>query len=327
MEPETITTEMNVANIGVFWNMDDNPIPDGLDPTTVKEYIKGAFEDMGYLGRLIKVRGYCEDRSELVSYCDAAGIFLQNRVSKVGYTEVDHMLVDILTWGLYNQAPSNLMIITKNVSEETELFGVLEDLKLLNYNILVSSLGEVATADLVCLSTHLFGGGKPVDQSISSHGVSNKLAHVANTGVFWNLDDCEIPDDIDIYQNVKSALANQGCHGQMSIWAYCEEDKEPLPGITLVSAGEFPLARSFGIKKEAIDYICLLFHLCMYMCPLYVVLGDETARFKKMLRDILFWALQNPVPCPITTVPSLMVISNMSRNIKFAYVLQLFASR
>lgn len=59
--------------------MDDNPIPDGLDPTTVKEYIKGAFEDMGYLGRLIKVRGYCEDRSELVSYCDAAGIFLQNR--------------------------------------------------------------------------------------------------------------------------------------------------------------------------------------------------------------------------------------------------------
>ena len=68
-----------MANIGVFWNMDDNPIPDGLDPTTVKEYIKGAFEDMGYLGRLIKVRGYCEDRSELVSYCDAAGIFLQNR--------------------------------------------------------------------------------------------------------------------------------------------------------------------------------------------------------------------------------------------------------
>ena len=150
---------------------------------------------------------------------------------------------------------------------------------------------------------------------------------MANTGVFWNLDDCEIPDDIDIYQNVKSALANQGCHGQVTIWAYCEEDKEPVPGITLVSAGEFPLARSFGIKKEAIDYICLLFHLCMYMCPLYVVSGDETARFKKMLRDILFWALQNPVPCPITTVPSLMVISNMSRNIKFAYVLQLLASR
>ena len=62
-----------------------------------------------------------------------------------------------------------------------------------------------------------------------------------NTGVFWNLDDCETPDDTDIYQNVKSALANQGCHGQVSIWAYCEEDKEPIPGITLVSAGEFPL--------------------------------------------------------------------------------------
>ncbi|KAH0928471.1 hypothetical protein HID58_014198 [Brassica napus] len=281
----------NMANIGVFWNMDDSPIPDGLDPTSVKEFIEGAFESMGYLGRLIKVRAYCEDRSKLISYCDAAGILLQNRVSKVGYAEVDYMLVDILTWGQYNEAPSNLMVISKNISEGTELFGVLEDLKLLNYNILVSSLGKDATVDLVCLSTYLFGGGKPVDQSISSHGVSKKLANVAKTGVFWNLDDCEIPDDIDIYQKVKSALANQGCHGQMSIWAYCEEDKEPLPGITLVSV------------------------------------GDETARFKKMLRDILFWALQNPVPYPRTTVPSLMVISNISRNIEFAHVLQRLSSR
>ncbi|RID65154.1 hypothetical protein BRARA_D00371, partial [Brassica rapa] len=271
--------------------MDDSPIPDGLDPTSVKEFIEGAFESMGYLGRLIKVRAYCEDRSKLISYCDAAGILLQNRVSKVGYAEVDYMLVDILTWGQYNEAPSNLMVISKNISEGTELFGVLEDLKLLNYNILVSSLGKDATVDLVCLSTYLFGGGKPVDQSISSHGVSKKLANVAKTGVFWNLDDCEIPDDIDIYQKVKSALANQGCHGQMSIWAYCEEDKEPLPGITLVSV------------------------------------GDETARFKKMLRDILFWALQNPVPYPRTTVPSLMVISNISRNIEFAHVLQRLSSR
>ncbi|KAG2287659.1 hypothetical protein Bca52824_047263 [Brassica carinata] len=265
--------------------MDDSPIPDGLDPTSVLEFIKGAFENMGYLGRLIKIRAYCEDRSKLISYCDAAGILSQNRVSKVGYAEVDHMLVDILTWGLYNRAPSNLMVISEKISEGTELFGVLEDLKLLNYNTLVSSLGEDAPADLVCLSTRLFGGGKPVvHQSISSHGV------------FWNLDDCETPDDTDIYQNVKSALANQGCHGQVSIWAYCEEDKEPIPGITLVSAGEFPL-------------------------------GDETARFKKMLRDILFWALQNPVHHRRTTVPSLTVISNISRNIEFAHVLQLLASR
>ncbi|KAL0725563.1 hypothetical protein Bca4012_040162 [Brassica carinata] len=271
--------------------MDDSPIPDGLDPTSVLEFIKLAFENFGYLGSLIKVRAYGKDRSELVSYCRAAGIFLQNRVSKVGYAEVDNMLVDILTWGLYNPAPSNLMVISKNITEETELVGVLGDLKLLNYNILVASVGEDASGDLVCLSARLFGGGKPVDQSISSHGVSNKLAHVANTGVFWNLDDCEIPDHIDIYQNVKSALANQGCHGQVSIWAYCEEDKEPLPGITFVST------------------------------------GDAAARFKKMLRDILFWALQNPVHRPRTTVPSLMVISNISRNIEVASVLQLLVSR
>ncbi|KAJ4904736.1 putative endonuclease or glycosyl hydrolase [Raphanus sativus] len=278
------------ANIGVFWNLDDSPIPDGLDPTTLLEYIKSALENIGYLGRLIQFRAYSKDRSELDSFCEAAGIHLRDRVSKVGYAEVDHMLVDLHTWGLYNPAPSNLMVISKNISEGAELFGVLEDLKSLNYNILVSSIGD-APEDMVCLSTHPFGGGKPVDQSISLHGVSNKLAHVANTGVFWNLDDCEIPDDVDIYQNVKSALANQGCHGQMSMWAYCEEAKEPIPGITLVSP------------------------------------GDETARFKKMLRDILVWTLQNPIQRPRTTVPSLMVISKISRNIEFARVLNMLSAR
>ena len=59
--------------------MDDSPIPDGLDPTSVLEFIKGAFENLGYICRLIKIRVYCEDRSKLISYCDAAGIFSQNR--------------------------------------------------------------------------------------------------------------------------------------------------------------------------------------------------------------------------------------------------------
>lgn len=68
-----------VANIGVFWNMDESPIPEGLDPTVVKEFLKSALEYLGYRGSLIKVWAYCEDSSKLVSYCDAAGVSLQNR--------------------------------------------------------------------------------------------------------------------------------------------------------------------------------------------------------------------------------------------------------
>lgn len=67
------------ANIGVFWNLDDSPIPDGLDPTTLLEYIKSALENIGYLGRLIQFRAYSKDRSELDSFCEAAGIHLRDR--------------------------------------------------------------------------------------------------------------------------------------------------------------------------------------------------------------------------------------------------------
>ncbi|KAL0867083.1 hypothetical protein Bca101_046201 [Brassica carinata] len=214
----------NMANIGVFWNMDDSPIPDGLDPTSVLEFIKLAFENFGYL-------------------------------------------------------------------EETELVGVLGDLKLLNYNILVASVGEDASGDLVCLSARLFGGGKPVDQSISSHGVSNKLAHVANTGVFWNLDDCKILMVLIISIRMSNQLLQIKVVMVKCQYGLTVRRTRSPPGITFVST------------------------------------GDAAARFKKMLRDILFWALQNPVHRPRTTVPSLMVISNISRNIEVASVLQLLVSR
>lgn len=46
-----------------------------------------------------------------------------------------------------------------------------------------------------------------------------------------------------------------------------------------------------------------------------------------MLRDILVWTLQNPIQRPRTTVPSLMVISKISRNIEFARVLNMLSAR
>lgn len=93
-----------------------------------------------------------------------------------------------------------------------------------------------------------------------------------------------------IYHNIKSALAKQGHHGQVSVWAYCDDDDLLLlPNITMVPT------------------------------------GNPTARFKQMLKDILLWALLNPAHYP-RTVPCLMVISDVSGNIQFARVLQTLVS-
>ncbi|EOA25118.1 hypothetical protein CARUB_v10018426mg, partial [Capsella rubella] len=45
----------------------------------------------------------------------------------------------------------------------------------------------------------------------------------AETGVFWDLDDCPIPNDLSlasIYDNIKLALKNRDYTGRVSIVAY-----------------------------------------------------------------------------------------------------------
>ncbi|KAH0884794.1 LOW QUALITY PROTEIN: hypothetical protein HID58_060890 [Brassica napus] len=112
------------------------------------------------------------------------------------------MLVDILTCGLYYPAPSNLMIVSKNIVDGTELFELKSD----NFNILVSRL------DGLCFSISML----VIDQSAIVPNRRMKLAHTVNTDVFWNKEDCRIPEGLDphnIYQNIKSALAKPGCRG------------------------------------------------------------------------------------------------------------------
>ncbi|WZZ52320.1 hypothetical protein YC2023_052427 [Brassica napus] len=55
-----------------------------------------------------------------------------------------------------------------------------------------------------------------IDQSAIVPNRRMKLAHTVNTDVFWNKEDCRIPEGLDphnIYQNIKSALAKPGCRG------------------------------------------------------------------------------------------------------------------
>ncbi|KAG7561059.1 hypothetical protein ISN45_Aa05g025160 [Arabidopsis thaliana x Arabidopsis arenosa] len=52
---------------------------------------------------------------------------------------------------------------------------------------------------------------------------SNSKFSEAETGVFWDLDECPIPDDLSpasIYDNIKLALKNMGYTGRVSIFAY-----------------------------------------------------------------------------------------------------------
>ncbi|CAH8384540.1 unnamed protein product [Eruca vesicaria subsp. sativa] len=289
-----MTKGRNMTKTWVCWNIVDYPIPEGLNPTAVFKNTKSALENQGYYGDLF-FTVYCDDKNwhELYPHYSRDEVGLQ--IVRDSLAVVDNMLVDILLWGVENPIPSNFVLITNNVSKETELFGVLEDLKSENYNILVAQFEEDASSGFVRIFTSVFDGGNPSDQKENSQGVTNKdFNREAKIGVFWNMEDCPIPKSLDpdkIYQNVKPALANQGCHGEVPIWAYCEKiNNLSLADVTLVPV------------------------------------GDKSARFKKMLKDILFWARQNRGSYP-SIIPDLMVISNITGNTVFVRVLNSLNSK
>lgn len=94
--------------------------------------------------------------------------------------KLDSMIVDILLWALDNPAPSNLMVISETISQETELSSLLQHLESKGYNILVAHAEEAASPVLppACLEWRLdslFSGGNPMNRTNYSRDVLNMI--------------------------------------------------------------------------------------------------------------------------------------------------------
>ncbi|KAK6915722.1 NYN domain, MARF1-type [Dillenia turbinata] len=95
----------------------------------------------------------------------------------------------------------------------------------------------------------------------------------AKTSVWWDIENCQVPKGCDphaIAQNIAFALVNMNYSGQVSISAYGDTTKIPNPIQKALS--------STGISLN------------------HVPQGCKDASDKKILVDMLFWALDNPAP-------------------------------
>ncbi|VVB05820.1 unnamed protein product [Arabis nemorensis] len=400
-----MTTESSIAKTGIFWNIEDCPIPEGLNPRNILENIKSSLTNEGYVHGEVSVRAYCEKKNwsfDDLSLADItfehahAGNHLkrfrkiledilfftvQNRVrypqtihkivliSKIPqddeiatilqvlvtagyivllavpdaleyvssvwlwpsltvkvnpihqsgssllegvaskgkkihaniddfifcyshygmtlqkkdyYMEVDKMLVDIVLWALDNPAPSNLLVISKDISEETK--SLLQALESKDYNILFAQLEEAPSAVLRCterpkcllkVPKSLFGGGNPIDQRGSAQGVPN---HGKLTGIFWNIEDCPIPEGYNprnILENIKSSLAEEGYHGEVSVWAYC---------------GQTSIFRELWSDYNHANII------------LRTSVGEGIVEVNHMIVDILSFGMRNPAPSNVLVI-------------------------
>ncbi|VVB04952.1 unnamed protein product [Arabis nemorensis] len=130
------------------------------------------------------------------------------------------MLVDIVLYALDNPAPSNLLVISKDISEETALFTLLQALDSKGYNILVAQTEEVASAVLHCTES-------------SNRHLKRLFGHIGSTPNKGKKPKHHV---VLIPICFRSNLASHGYDGEVSIRAYCEENMSL--DITLIRTGD-----------------------------------------------------------------------------------------
>ncbi|XP_019089589.1 PREDICTED: uncharacterized protein LOC104731328 [Camelina sativa] len=113
------------ANTYIFWNVDDYPIPNGLDTLSMKEIMEAQLEVMDFCGP-VSIQAYASKNTfsddELLRKFSEAGIktsILREGGSK--YSGIYSMLIDMYLCALRNPPPSNLFVLSKNMDDSSVL--------------------------------------------------------------------------------------------------------------------------------------------------------------------------------------------------------------
>ncbi|KAG8099264.1 hypothetical protein GUJ93_ZPchr0013g36923 [Zizania palustris] len=115
----------------------------------------------------------------------------------------------------------------------------------------------------------------------------------AKTSVWWDIENCHVPRDCDphlIAQNMSSALAAAGYTGSVYIYAYGDTNSIAKPVIHALS--------STGVSLN------------------HVPSGIKDASDKKILVDMLFWAIDNPPPANYLLISGDRDFSNALHKLK-----------
>ncbi|KAG7561555.1 NYN domain limkain-b1-type [Arabidopsis thaliana x Arabidopsis arenosa] len=163
------------AKTQIFWDIEDFPIPDGLDPKSVCQKIKQGLDFRGD----VSISAYYEDKTvpeEVLDKYRDARITLHPYGGKS--TRLDNMILDILLWSMDNPSdyyhPLNLVVISRNISKETLLNNVLQSCTWTEYNVVVVLPDNFASQGMPPLPgvnsswlwKSLLDGGEPIDQSL-----------------------------------------------------------------------------------------------------------------------------------------------------------------
>ncbi|XP_010427429.1 PREDICTED: uncharacterized protein LOC104712270 [Camelina sativa] len=162
----SLASKFAEAEIGVFWDLDDCPIPSDQTPASIYANIKLALKNIGYNGR-ITMYAYSLGEQKNEDF-ESINIKLIERDSSRSKMKV--MFKDVYMWGiLHRDEPTNLMVIS-DISEQVNIVEALEHLSQKENNILLASpqnlSEEVIPGSSVWLWALLSTGGSPINNQL-----------------------------------------------------------------------------------------------------------------------------------------------------------------
>ncbi|CAA7019395.1 unnamed protein product [Microthlaspi erraticum] len=247
----------------VFWDVEECPVADDTRLSVVYDNIISALENMGYHGR-VSVTVYCPG-DKLKHFAP----FTTHVIGDQG-SRADVIFRDVLDLASRRSEASNVMIISRGISEDSVYAKGLHLLRSLNYKVLLASpqspSGEVLETVVAArwLWESLSAGGPPMDQTGSSQVVPQRVSSIVVSqtsaskqrvdnsflfaaAVFWDVEDCPVALGLSpslICDNIRSVLESKdfGYPGTVSFTAYGERNKLPddftSAGITFIPAGD-----------------------------------------------------------------------------------------
>ncbi|KAJ4908062.1 Uncharacterized protein Rs2_11720 [Raphanus sativus] len=231
-----LTQRYAAANVGVFWDINDFPIPDYLDSYAFYEDVKTNLREKGFTGsfslqlyadgdpympaRLVN-RFQCPELG--VSYIPSGGEFCRD----------SWILLDILKWSIENPS-SNVMILAKNFKEEAAVKISYLDIShnlFLAYDLRTESPEWLCSFSMRPRSAHLMKSSfmptktkiefdsflslfRKFDTSFRFFPKAIQTSHKGRrTQVFWDVSDSsklEVLDPRGVAAHISGALVGNG---------------------------------------------------------------------------------------------------------------------
>uniref|UniRef100_A0A1J3HCV0 NYN domain-containing protein n=1 Tax=Noccaea caerulescens TaxID=107243 RepID=A0A1J3HCV0_NOCCA len=164
-----LDTDYSAGKTGVFWDVNDFPVPDGRG---IREIVEFVLRENGYTGEIsITVYG---DKDPFSAEEAAKGGFTFVQRSDE-YWRINDMLLDIALWAVNSpyppdRNPANVMVLAKN-KENTDFVNFLEDLNNQDFNVLLVVPDDVKPEDVNVPPVNVAwywksiqGDGKPIPQ-------------------------------------------------------------------------------------------------------------------------------------------------------------------